>query len=443
LEPPQLLGLIISLVALIELFLLSIYEATFSVISRSSLERMQENQVSRASMMLAIFEPRHRLHLMTRFGQALGILALAVALPFFLSPFFSLQGPNTSLATSGILATTALIVLALFILTFLPQRIRFEVEGEETRIPAIALALPHLHFLLRPGTALLEWLAGDTTSEDFKANKEEELRSIVEAESETGVLEEGEKEMIEGVFGFHDSIVKEVMIPRVDITAIEQNATLSELLDLIKETNHSRIPVYEESLDHIRGMVFVKDLLQLIIQQKNINLSFPLTHFMNSRSNETIPFMHEPYYVPETQKIDALLRTLRNAHLRLAIVMDEYSGTAGLVTTEDLIEEIVGDIPDEYDKEEQLYHWTTPDQSLITNARIEIDDLNDLLETDLPKEGFETLGGFIYDYLGHVPSKGQIFQTQGLDIKILKIDEQRIIEVQVQKLPLKKQATEA
>ena len=434
-EPPQLIGLIISLIGLIELFLISIYEATFSVVSRSSLEKMQENKVPWASMMLNIFEPRHRLHLMTRFGQALGVLALSGSLPFFLSPFFNRFISSNLWATTGLLIATALTVLTLFVLTYLPQRIRFDVEGEEPRIPAIALALRPLHLLLRPGTALLELMtAGVTKSEDFKADKEEELRSIVEAESETGVLDEGEKEMIEGVFGFHDSIVKEVMVPRVDIAAIEQHSTLAELLELIKTTNHSRIPVYKDSLDHIRGMVYVKDLLQLIVQQNELDLSKPLTHFISISGNTDIPFMHAPHYVPETKKIDALLRELRDAHLRLAIVMDEYSGTAGLVTTEDLIEEIVGNIPNEYDKVEELYQWITPEELLTVNARIEIDDLNNILETDLPKEGFETLGGFVYDHLGHVPSKSQIFETQGLEIKILEIEEQRILKVQIQKL---------
>jgi len=386
--------------------------------------------------MLRVYEPHHRLRLMTRLGAALSVMGLALSLLFMTLPVLRwYQLPEYYSILIAVLGT-----LAIFLLASTPRRIRFEEEGETPRIPAFALAFVPLHAVLLPFTNLLDrFTSGDYTDEDFRAEKEEELRSFVESESETGVLEEGEKEMIQGVFGFHDRIVREVMVPRVDIVAVEQSATLTDLLHLIDETGHSRLPLYEETLDQILGLVYAKDLLQLLVGREDLDLSTPLSVFMEqeaSRQNRAAPFTHEPFYVPATKKIDELLHDLRVNKTRLAVVVDEYGGTSGLVTTEDLVEEIVGELQDEYDDDEELFYWAEPEDILIANARIDIDDLNEMLETDLPNEGFETLGGFIYDHLGRIPSEGEGFQTANLEIKILKVEGQRIAQVQIKRLPL-------
>ncbi|MDP7449120.1 MAG: transporter associated domain-containing protein, partial [Candidatus Latescibacteria bacterium] len=149
---------------------------------------------------------------------------------------------------------------------------------------------------------------------------------------------------------------------------------------------------------------------------------------------ETLHLLHEPYYVPETKKIDQLLRDLSVARTRLAVAVDEYGGTAGLVTTEDLVEEIVGDLQDEFDAEEALYNWQTPDEILIVNPRISIAELNDLLGSDLPSDGFDTLGGFIYNHVGHVPEGGQTITVPNFEIIILAVDGQRIQQVQMKRI---------
>ena len=159
--------------------------------------------------------------------------------------------------------------------------------------------------------------------------------------------------MIEGVFGFHDRIVREVMIPRVDMVALEQSSTLEDLIVEIKEKGHSRLPIYDESLDKIRGIAYAKDLLQLLLSESGaIDTQLVLKDLIDQpQDSQIFDFIHQAYYVPETKKIDILLNDMRSNKMRMAIVLDEYSGTAGLVTTEDLIEEIVGDIQDEYDEE--------------------------------------------------------------------------------------------
>jgi putative hemolysin len=431
LEPPQLLELILAILSSAALFILASYEATFSILSRSYLERVKEAGVPRAELMWRIHTPRHRLHLMARIGQGFFSSALALSLFFLLRSFL-----DARLSSLGV---TAVVCFSILLAASTARRVRFDsLDGEDLRIPRMTLLYVPLFVLLRPFTLLAERLTGgDYTDEEFKAEKEEELRSLVESEGETGVLEEGERDMIEGVFGFHDRVVREVMVPRVDITAVEQSGDLAQLLATIREDGHSRVPVYEESLDSIRGVVYAKDLLQLLESHTSLNGKSPLSLLVEGIPTEeggTLHLLHEPYYVPETKKIDQLLRDLRIARTRLAIVVDEYGGTAGLVTTEDLVEEIVGDLQDEYDEEEDLYRWERPEEVLVVNPRINIEELNDLLDSDLPSDGFDTLGGFVYDHLGRVPDVSEAIRVPGFEIKILDVDGQRIQQVQMTRL---------
>ena len=432
-EPPQAdisliaYAALVGTISLVWLFVVASYETTFAILSKSVLEKMAESGASHTQAMLRIYEPRLRLRLMARLGEAIGIIVLALSL-FFLAQALTLP--------SYISAAVALLgALGLFMVVATPRRLRFDEEGDEVRVPIVALAYVPVHALLLPLTNLLELLSSfDYSDEDFRAEKEEELRSIVESEGESGVLEEGEREMIEGVFGFHDRIVREVMIPRVDMVAIDQSASLKDLIDLIRDKGHSRLPIYRESLDHIQGVVYAKDLLQILVSRPEIDLATPINQLLTSQQEDELRFTHEPYYIPETKKIDILLNDLRANKIRLAIVLDEYGGTAGLVTTEDLVEEIVGEIQDEYDEEEALHHWEVPGEVLIANARIDIDDLNKLLSTDLPRTGFETLGGFIYDHLGSIPAEGLAFKVNDLALDILKVEGQRIAQVKLRRL---------
>jgi len=441
LEPPsyiwQLIATFLFLLSLLKLFLLSSYEATFLLLSRASLEKLTENGVTRATAMLSIYEPRHRLRLMARLGEALGFTICALTLFSIVQPLYTSNGlPDYY----GILTAFLGTILAMLFVLSAPLRLRFAEESEDARIAPIAMAFVPLHTLLSPLTALLDKLtSGDYNDEEFRAEKEEELRSIVESEGESGVIEESERDMIESVFGFHDRVVREVMIPRVDIIALDQTSTLQDLLDTIRDRGHSRLPIYDESLDKIRGMIYAKDLIYLLVERRDIQLNTPLSELMDQDSlMETFDFLHAPYYVPETKKIDVLLNDMRNNRTRLAIVLDEYSGTAGLVTTEDLVEEIVGDIQDEYDEiEEMIYQWIEPERILQANARISIDDLNELMGTNLPTDaGFETLGGFIFDHLGEIPAENQRFEAEQLVLTVISVEEQRIGQVRLEYVPL-------
>ena len=432
-EPPQIAELVLFVIASVGLYVLASYEATFTSLSRSSLERMHDSGVRRADTMLRIHEPRHLLHLMAKIGQTLGVVVLALTITHFLLSF----------SLPKILATFAagIASVAVALIASLARKVRFEEEGEEAKVPGVALLFTPIHLLLRVPARLVDRVArSDASDEDFKEAREAELRNIVDSEQETGVLEETERDMIQGVFGFHDRVVREVMVPRVDVTALEIASSLGELLRVIEEKGHSRVPLFEESLDQIRGIVYAKDLLRMLVHRSDIRMEMSLAELMAEEDDASTPaFSHEPYYIPETKKIDELLHDLRAARTRLAIVVDEYGGTAGLVTTEDLVEEIVGELQDEYDAEEALFEWR-PDAVLVVNPRINIDELNELLESDLPSDGFDTLGGFIYDHLGEVPDEGQIVQIPGIDIEILKVERQRIAQVQMKRVPIADEA---
>ncbi len=429
-EPPQFVEFLLTVVSSTALFVLASYEATFSVLSRSYLEKLRDDHVSRAGLMWKIHEPRHRLHMMARLGQGFFAAALALSLFFLLRAYLD--------ARLSVLGVTMAVSLCVLFAASTAHRVRFEDESSEWYVPKATLLFVPLHMLLLPFTTLAERVTGDDYNDvEFKAEKEEELRSLVESEGETGLLEKGERDMIEGVFGFHDRVVREVMVPRVDITAVELGGTLVDLLSSIRETGHSRVPIYDESLDKIRGIVYAKDLLQLIEIRTELSSTSPLSLLIEgipTGSGETLHLLHEPYYTPETKKIDQLLRDLRSARTRLAVVVDEYGGTAGLVTTEDLVEEIVGDLQDEFDAEEALYHWKAPNEILVVNPRINIDELNDLLDSDLASDGFDTLGGFIYDHLGHVPEVGQSIDVPDFEITVISVNGHRIQQVEMKRV---------
>lgn len=245
---------------------------------------------------------------------------------------------------------------------------------------------------------------------------EEELKMLVEAGEEEGVIEEEEKEMIHSIFDFTDTVARQVMIPRTDMDAAAVTSTLDELLDLITATGHSRIPIYEDNVDSIIGVVHAKDLLSVLRQRQVFDLR---------------EVMRSAYFIPETKDVDELLADFKRSNVHMAIVRDEYGGTAGLVTIEDLLEEIVGEIRDEYDQEEPLIDVEDTDHALVS-ARISIDDLNDQMDLDVPEsEEYETIGGFVFDLFGRQPNEGEVISWSNLDFVVHSLESGRLNRIQV------------
>ncbi|RLC41609.1 MAG: HlyC/CorC family transporter [Candidatus Coatesbacteria bacterium] len=246
-----------------------------------------------------------------------------------------------------------------------------------------------------------------TTSED--------LEEFIEArEGEEELLERAEVDMLKGISEIKETIAKEIMVPRIDMVVAEVSTPVDELKRMIVEAGHSRIPIYEGKVDNTIGILHAKDLL--LADDK-------------SKIREII---REPYFIPETKKINQLLQEFQSKKLQMAIVVDEYGGVAGLVTIEDILEEIVGEIQDEYDYEEKEV-VRLPDGSYRVSAKIDIEELNELLDIRLPEEGFETLGGYILQMLERVPDVGEVIEADGLSITIKEADEKRIHWVEIRK----------
>ncbi len=280
-----------------------------------------------------------------------------------------------------------------------------------------------LGFLLRPIAVLLIALRGGRASVEASphAVTEDELRAWVENEDTPGSLEKGEREMIYSIFQFGDTLAREIMVPRIDILALEANATVEEAIHAFTQSGHSRVPVYEETIDNIIGLLYAKDLLRIQLEPE--------------RPSSIRPFLRPAYFVPESKKVDDLLREMQVRSIHMAIVVDEYGGTAGLVTLEDIVEEIVGEIRDEYDQSEELpYQKLGPDEYIL-HGRLSLDDVNDLLDLNLDTDVADTLGGYIYSVVGKVPLGGEQIQVDDWIFVVEQVSGRRIRRVHAIRQP--------
>ena len=266
---------------------------------------------------------------------------------------------------------------------------------------------------------LFDHLLPGSPDDPMPAGTEEELRTITLDDTDSGVIEADEREMIDGVLHLEEIRVRDIMVPRVDIVAVERSVPPRELLETIVGKGHSRIPVYQETIDRIIGVVYAKDLLQFVIGTTE---ALPL-----------VSLLRPPYVVPESKRIDDLLKELRRAKVHIAIVADEYGGTAGLVTIEDILEEIVGEIQDEYDTEVPLFEIVGPGE-LVADGRLALEDVEDRLEVAFEEDDYGTLGGFVQKHLGRLPEQGDRFEAEGVAVAILEVERHRVRRLRVTKL---------
>jgi CBS domain containing-hemolysin-like protein len=246
----------------------------------------------------------------------------------------------------------------------------------------------------------------------------EAAESYLEVGEQTGLIEQDERRLLRSIFAFGDTLVREVMTPRPDIAAIRADATLAELAGVFREEGYSRLPVYSDSLDNIVGIVFVKDLILL-----------------EGQAGETRPvtsLMRPAYFVPETKRVAELLGEFQKRRLQVAIVVDEYGGTAGLVTLEDLLEEIVGEIRDEYDLEAEPI-VDEGNGSFVFNGKVGIIEMAERLGVDIERQGFETVGGYLLSHVGRVPAKGETFDIEDVSVEVLDAERRRINKVRIRR----------
>lgn len=247
---------------------------------------------------------------------------------------------------------------------------------------------------------------------------QDHIRLLVEEGEEQGVFEEQEKEMIHSIISFGDTIAREIMIPRISMICLEVNQNIDNVLNAILETGYSRIPLYEETIDNIVGIVYEKDMLKILKDNRlNINIR---------------DIMRPAYFTPEIKKIDELLKEMQKDRISMAIVVDEYGGTDGLITVEDIIEEIVGEIEDEYDQKSAVIE-NLGNNAFMVDARMNIEDVNAYFDINLPVDECETIGGFVYGLLGRIPAQGEEVNIDSLSIIVEKIHRRMIKKLKIKK----------
>lgn len=245
-----------------------------------------------------------------------------------------------------------------------------------------------------------------------------ELKEVLDVGEEQGLFDEEEGDMIEGIFDLKQTVAREIMIPRTHIVCLPRDADKERTLTTIIESGHSRIPVYNDTVDQVVGILYAKDLLPLWL--KNVE-SFTLDEICR-----------EPFFVPETNRIKDLLADLRNRKSHLAVIVDEYGGVSGIVTIEDIVEEIIGDISDEHDVEEVLF-LPQEDGSVVVHAMASVDEFEEYFDVTVPRAGYDTLGGFIIHVMGKVPARGEETTYEGLRIQVAGCDPKRITKVIVRR----------
>lgn len=245
---------------------------------------------------------------------------------------------------------------------------------------------------------------------------EEEIQELIEAGEEEGIVDEKERQMISAILELDNTVVREIMVPRTEMATISIESSIREAISAIIACGHSRIPVYDGTLDNIIGLLYAKDLL------KNWGSDDSKIHLKS--------VVREPFFTPESKTLELLLQEFKKKKVHLAIVVDEYGGTSGLVTIEDLLEQIVGDIQDEYDNEEDLY-IRNPDGSITTDARLPIEDLEEQFEMEIERDKFDTVGGLVVHLADGIPAAGTVISNENLKIEILEADPRKVKKVRI------------
>jgi CBS domain containing-hemolysin-like protein len=350
-----------------------------------------------------------------------GLLRL-LALVLALAAYVSLASANGGVTVMGVAAT----MVAAWLISAL---VSFLAEGLALRNPSrlgasLSPVVAGMMVLLWPFVWLLQWfssrIARPQDGQAYPLVTEEQIMTMVEAGEEGGVIEQDERKMIYSIFQLGDTLAREVMVPRIDIMAFGEGTTMVEATDALLQSGYSRAPVYSRSIDNIIGLVYIKDLLAA---------------WRKGKKERTVAnLLREAYFVPEAKKLDDLLTEMQVRRVQMAVVVDEYGGTAGVVTFEDIVEEIVGEIQDEYDTAEEMPYFEVREGEYVVRGRIDLDDLNQIMGADLPKETSETVGGFIYSYLGKVPSPGDVVEASGVRMVVEQVTGRRIRKVRVSRI---------
>jgi putative hemolysin len=409
--------LLLQLVFLVVLVLCSALltgaEAAYFSLGRARLKHLAEEQGAEADPLAPLLREPHELLVTLLVGITLiniGASALAASIAErLLGPV----GLPISIVAMVFLLSVFGEVLPMTLAVEHPERFTSWVNRP---VMWLSRVLGPVRILLGGFTALTLRLVGSERRGDDPEITEDELRTLVDVGAREGVVERTEREMIHRVFELEDTSVREVMVPRPDMFCLDVATPCAQILDLLRENLHSRVPVYEGTVDQIVGVLYTKELLPHL---HGLPPDFDL------RSH-----LHPPYFVPESKRADALLREFQAKKLHLAVVVDEFGGTAGLVTLEDLLEELVGEIRDEFDEEERLVQ-PLGEGTFRVSGKLSIDGLNAVTGLTVSSESYDTVGGWALDLFGRVPSKGERAETPDAIVTVEKVERTRVVEVVV------------
>ncbi len=394
----------------------ALVEGAVSSLNRAKVQRLAERDPA-AARRIEAFAERPAFYL-----TAAAVLKLSALVAASVALVELLQGERPW--SRSLLAWLILVVGALVLGWILPRSVAASWPQEV----ALALAVPFrvLSLVVAPvarlvarATSCLAHLVGASEAPEGPVVTPAELKVMVAASEEEGLLEQGERTMIDNILELEEISVREIMVPRPDMVALPATATVREAVDTFIREGYSRLPVYRDTIDDVVGVLYGKDLFPLVVEGR---LKEPVGNFVRPA-----------YFVPESKKCDDLLRELQQQRVQIAIVVDEYGGTAGLVTIEDLLEEIVGEIQDEFDTEEQKI-VPEGDGRLLVDGTVPIDDVNEALAVHLTAEEVDTIGGLVYEKLGRVPTIGDRVVVDRAALTVVAAHGRRVTRVRVQRL---------
>jgi putative hemolysin len=388
-------------------------EAAFFSLGRSRLKELARDNGKAPGPLTPLLRQPHELLVTLLVGITLvniGASALAASVA---GKLFGSSGLAVAIAGMIFLLTVFGEILPMTLAVEHPRRFSLWVSRP---VAWLSTLLTPIRVGLGAFTALTLRVMGPERRPGEPAISEEELRTLVDVGTSEGVVERSEREMIHKVLELEETLVRTVMVPRPDMFCLDVTTPPAELLDRLREQLHSRVPVFEESIDQIIGVLYTKDLLPHL---RGLPRNFDLR-----------AHLHPPYFVPESKRADALLKEFQAKKIHLAIVVDEYGGTAGLVTLEDLLEELVGEIRDEFDEEERLIQKIGP-HSFRVSGKLPIDELNAAAGLHISNASFDTVGGWVLDLFGRVPHRGEKKAVGDVMVAVEKVQRTRVVEVLV------------
>lgn len=418
-------SIILRLVVLIVLLslsgLFSGAETSLSSLNIIGIKKLKRKGVKEAKILERLLNKSPKILATILIGNNIvNIAATAIATELTLSIFEGKQAGQATFLVTAIMTVLILVFGEITPKTYSSYNAEKVAMKLGRPLELLSVIFGPILLVLNKITGIIIRSLGGNTSNNRTTVSEEEIKTLVDVGEEVGIIEKQEREMIESIFEIGDIKVTEVMVPRIDIVYLEEDVSIENAIKKIIEFGYSRIPVIGESIDNVIGIIYAKDLLSCYLKSNKEELNIKR-------------LMRPAYYVPESKKAADLLKEMQLEKVHISIVLDEYGGTLGLVTIEDILEEIVGDILDEYDDEKSLIDYKD-ENIIIVNSKISIEEVNDILEENLPEDEFESLGGFVFNLIGKIPKEDDIIRYNNIVFRVLEVQNRRIKKIEIKNM---------